>query len=177
MITKEMIRKVVREQLSKKEKRKAKLKKTFPGYDDGEVIPKDMKALGRGVVMQDFNYQHAGSDGKFSDGKDDGSCSDGKTQKIRKKTSCKASSAPCGRKGDKWCRNGKTRTRAGMISEDDDGEDIRYLRAVVKNEIESAIRGALATRPKGTGCTRKDILNYINSYEAASKGRLYSKKK
>ena len=66
-----------------------------------------------------------------------------------------------------------------MISEDDETNDdlMRYLRAVIKNEIRSAIDGALARKPKGAGCTRKDILDYINSYEAASKGRLYGKKK
>ena len=179
MELKEIIRKVVREQLSKAEKRKKRLKNRFAGYDDGEIIPKDMKALSRGVVRQEFNKYHSGADGKFSDGSDDGSCSDGDRQQIRNKKTCSASSADCGRKGDKWCRDGKKRTRKGMISEDDEPNDdlMRYLRAVIKSEIRSAIDGALAKKQKGAGCTRKDVLDYINSYEAASKGRLYGKKK
>tara|TARA_R110002126_G_scaffold50801_1_gene139682 strand:- start:89 stop:622 length:534 start_codon:yes stop_codon:yes gene_type:complete len=177
MITKKQLRKIVIEKLSKVEKRKSRLKAVFSGYDDGEVVPKDMKALGRGILRTEFNKNHSGNDGKFTDGKDDGSCSDGKSQKIRKKDKCGASSADCGRKGDKWCRNGKKRTPSGMISEDEDNEQMRYLRGIIKNEIESAIRGALASKEKRSGCTRKDILDYINSYEKASKGRLHAKKK
>ena len=131
-------------------------------------------------LNKEFNIYHSGRDGRFSDGSDNGSCSDGKTQKIRKGKKCGSSSADCGRKGAKWCRNNKKRTRAGVIKEDEiesESESIRYLRAMIKNEIEETIERVLARyQNERTKCSYKDILNHLNRYELASKGRLYSKK-
>ena len=151
MISKDIIRKVVREVLISN-----KLKR-----------------------QNEFNVYHSGDDGKFSDGSDDGSCSDGDKQQIRKKKKCGSSSADCGRKGDKWCRNNKKRTRAGMIKEEDiENDTILYLRELIKTEIENTIEKVLSRyKNERTSCTRGDILKYLNQYELASKGKLYSKKK
>ena len=153
MISKEIIRKVVREFL----------------------IDNDVK------IKKEFNVMHSGDDGKFSDGSDDGSCSDGKRQQIRKGKKCGSSSADCGRKGVKWCRNNKKRTRSGVIKQDEldhDSDTIRYLRAMIKNEIEQTIEKVLTQyKNDRTKCSNKDILNYLNRYELASKGKLYAKKK
>jgi len=140
-----------------------------------------IEVLARDSVKQrnEFNLMHRGDDGTFSDGSDDGSCSDGGTQKTRKKDKCGASSAKCGRKGDKWCRNNKKRSRAGMIKEEDiESDTILYLRELIKTEIEETIEKVLVRyKNERTSCNREDILKYLNQYELASKGRLYSKKK
>lgn len=151
MISKNIIRKVVR-----------------------EVLARDSAKQ-----RNEFNVMHRGSDGTFSDGSDDGSCSDGDTQQTRKKKKCGSSSAKCGRKGDKWCRNNKKRSRAGMIKEEDmENDTILYLRELIKTEIEETIEKVLARyKNEKTSCNRSDILKYLNQYELASKGKLYSKKK
>ena len=61
----------------------------------------------------------------------------------------------------------KTRSKKDLMSPADDA----YLQALIKNELEIALKQVQATGKGGRGCTWKELMNALMDIETAQKGR------
>ena len=166
------------EQLSKKEKKRRRNRAIFGSDPKTDWKDDEMEALGRGIILA-HNPNHAGDDGKFSDGTDDGSWSSSGKQHSRKGKNKGGSTAVCGRKPRS---DGKYyRCRDGSLDENElDLEpeiDAAYLKAIVEKSVNQAVRAAMASVQKQTGCSLQQCLRIVNQLNQAEDGDLGKMKK
>ncbi len=172
----EMLRNMIREKLSKKEKERRR-KKNLMGFDSEEHIDDEhLKALGRGIIKDDCegNANHD-EDGLFSDDKGDGSYSLPSRAGCKRKTgqykrtgkSASQSRSPCGR---------ADRSRLCKENEEHKQKDL-YYRERLEALIRDTIRKELSKAARANNCTMNDILRALNRFSAAEKGKLNDKAK
>ena len=176
-ITKVRLRKIIKDALSKSEKRRRRRNKVF-NYDIEDQTGDDyLSALGRGIIKDGCvgNSAH-GLDGEFVDpDKEDGSYS------LPKDKGCKRQTGQHKRKGRKTVGNREKCGRASktrkLCKEDEDFEQknlvyTERLKSLIRRTIKDEIRKAA----NANNCTMNDILMALDRFEDASRGRLGDKK-
>jgi hypothetical protein len=67
------------------------------------------------------------------------------------------------------------------VQESEQDQDAAYLRAIIKQELQSFLDALKASKKQSqthsSGCTYDQLLKFMNSYEAASKGQMGKEKK
>ena len=193
------------EKLSKAEKKRRKNRKLFGTDPTTDYKDEELEALGRGIIRAQQDPEEleeeemeeqkcAGSpyrsnSGEFSSSKEAGSFT------YPKKPGCNRISGQYRRaagqagpgKSEKDCgrtprADGKRyRCRDGSLKEaeiDLDPEiDAAYLKAVVEKSVNQAVRAAMASVQKQTGCSLQQCLNIVNKLNQAEDGDLGKKKK
>ena len=169
------LRLLIKDELSRAEKKKRRKKAIF-GFDSDEHIEDEhLKALGRGIIkLEDCpgNSGHKKSDGKFAKDDDDGSYSlSGKDCKKRKtgqykmtKGKAGPSRSPCGRLDRK------------KLCSEDKQKDL-YYRESLENLIRTTIKQEIEKATRANNCTTNDILNWVDKFQDANKGKLGDKSK
>ena len=169
------LRALIKDELSKSEKEKRRKKRLFGYASEEHIEDEHLKALGRGIIkLEDCpgNAGHKKSDGTFAAVDDDGSYSlSGKDCKKRKtgqykmtKGKAGPSRSPCGRKNRK------------KLCSEDKQKDL-YYREALENLIRTTIKQEIAKATRANNCTTNDILNWIDKFEDASRGKLGDKSK
>jgi len=165
----------LKDELSKDEKKKRRLRKLFGKSPTDDVgIPDDIKALSNGIIT-DSNPHHSAVDGKFSSGRESGGSwsLDGK-QYQKSRGSKKIDRAKCGRK--KRADNHKYYCRSGKLKEQDKDAS-RAVRSLddktlgmIKKMIKQEVAALLKKRP--TSCSIEDAARIVNLINRSEKGEL-----
>jgi hypothetical protein len=176
-ITRKRLERIVREALSKKEKKRRR-KKAIMGFDSSEHIDDEyLSALGRGVIKDGcVGSAFHGKDGKFVDpDKEDGSYSLPKDKGCERKTGqYKRTGRKPGKNNEKCGRASKKRK---LCKEEDGKVKDLYYRERLEALIRDTIKSELSKIKRPTNCTTKDLLVFMDRYSDAEKGKLGDKKK
>jgi hypothetical protein len=173
-ITKVRLRKIIKDALSKSEKRRRRRNKVF-NYDIEDQTGDDyLSALGRGIIKDGCvgNAAH-GLDGHFVDpDEEDGSYS------LPKGKGCERPTGQHKRKGRKRVGDREPcgrQDRRKMCSEDMEQKNLVYTERL-KSLIRRTIKDEISKAARKNNCTMNDILMALDRFEDASRGRLGDKK-
>lgn len=191
------------EKVSAAERRRRRKRKIFGSDPTTDYKDEDLEALGRGVIRSQLEPEeleeapkgrcagnpYRNADGEFSDTKDKGSytmparagCDNKSGQYQRAAGAGKPgkSEKECGR--DKRSDGKRYLCKSGKLKESDldlDPEiDAAYLKAIVEKSVNQAVRAAMASVQKQTGCSLQQCLKIVNQLNQAEDGDLGQKKK
>jgi hypothetical protein len=71
------------------------------------------------------------------------------------------------------CKDGEKAWEEGLKTEDIEQQDAAYIRGIITQELQKAIRQQM----KRSGCTFSELIKALNMYAAAEKGELHGKGK
>ena len=185
------------EGLSKKEKIRRKNRKIFGSDPKTDWKDDELDALGRGIIRAsadpdleegcEGNPYHAGKDGKFSSKDEPGSWALGKKKDCKGGQARRAAGSTKAGKSEKECGRSKRsdgkqyKCKSGDLRENDldlDPEiDAAYLKAIVEKSVNQAVKSAMASVQKQTGCSLQQCLRMVNQLNQAEDGDLGKKKK
>ena len=191
------------EKLSKSEKKRRKNRAIFGSDPTTDYKDEELEALGRGIIRAQQEPEEleeapkgrcAGnpfrnSSGEFSDTKDKGSYTmparagcDNKSGQYQR-----AAGTGAPGKSEKICGRGKRADgkrylcKSGELKEADldlDPEiDAAYLKAIIEKSVNQAVRTAMTSVQKQTGCSLQQCLRIVNQLNQAESGDLGKKKK
>ena len=191
------------EKISKAEKKRRKNRKIFGSDPATDYKDEELEALGRGIIRAQQEPEeleeapksrcagnpYRNEDGEFSDTKGKGSytmpardgCSNqsGQYQRAAGSAAPGKSEKECGR--DKRSDGKRYLCKSGKLKEADldmDPEiDAAYLKAIVEKSVNQAVRAAMASVQKQTGCSLQYCLRVLNQLNQAEDGKLGQKPK
>jgi hypothetical protein len=188
------------EKLSSSEIRRRKNRKLFGTDPTTDYKDEELDALGRGIIraQQDpdeleenecAGNPYRNEDGEFSSSKSKGSFTYPKKAKCNRISGQYRRAAGQAGAGKSELECGRTPRADGKRYKCKDGSlkeaeidldpeiDAAYLKAVVEKSVNQAVRAAMASVQKQTGCSLQQCLRIVNQLNQAEDGDLGKKKK